>query len=195
MTDLGIKLGGMAVKVIFLLLRRPAPGRPFRASPQPLLPGSVWAGGGRPQEDRAGALTDRGPPPLRQVQRTSCPGPQAAYMASAVTGMYVSFKVQMLWDRLPAVRAGGAATATRCEAQYGQYATADEVMEAGGSCSICQESMSNPLRLSCKHIFCEECVTEWFERERTCPLCRAVVKPPASSPTATAAPAAAPQLF
>lgn len=51
--------------------------------------------------------------------------------------MYVSFKVQMLWDRLQlcvqAVR-----TATRCEAQYGQYATADEVMEAGGSCSICQ---------------------------------------------------------
>uniref|UniRef100_A0A803QBJ8 RING-type domain-containing protein n=1 Tax=Cannabis sativa TaxID=3483 RepID=A0A803QBJ8_CANSA len=29
----------------------------------------------------------------------------------------------------------------------------------------------------CKHIFYEDCVSEWFERERTCPLCRALVKP------------------
>ena len=37
--------------------------------------------------------------------------------------------------------------------------------------------MTSPLRLSCRHVFCEDCVSEWFEREPTCPLCRAVIKP------------------
>ncbi|XP_052298364.1 uncharacterized protein LOC127902666 isoform X1 [Citrus sinensis] len=29
---------------------------------------------------------------------------------------------------------------------------------------------------ACKHIFCKDYVSEWFERERACPLCRALVK-------------------
>ncbi|KAI8017642.1 E3 ubiquitin-protein ligase RNFT1, partial [Camellia lanceoleosa] len=40
-----------------------------------------------------------------------------------------------------------------------------------------KEKMHAPLLLCCKHIFCEDCVSEWFERERSCPLCRALVKP------------------
>eukprot|EP00873_Tetraselmis_striata_P041170 jgi/Tetstr1/461434/TSEL_006543.t1 len=182
MTDLGIKLGGMAVKVIFLLLRRPAPGRPFRRQAQILTMLEYFM------------LVYRALLPCGTWYTYFLSRDLSPYMASAVTGMYVSFKVQMLWDRLQlcvqAVR-----TATRCEAQYGQYATADEVMEAGGSCSICQESMSNPLRLSCKHIFCEECVTEWFERERTCPLCRAVVKPAGLKSYGDGSTSSAPQLF
>ncbi|KAK3241737.1 hypothetical protein CYMTET_48531 [Cymbomonas tetramitiformis] len=47
---------------------------------------------------------------------------------------------------------------------------------AGDHCTICQENMRQPISLRCKHVFCEDCVTEWFERERTCPLCRAVIK-------------------
>lgn len=27
----------------------------------------------------------------------------------------------------------------------------------------------------CKHVFCETCVCAWLDRERTCPLCRALV--------------------
>lgn len=42
-------------------------------------------------------------------------------------------------------------------------------------CSICHDELSSPVVLACKHIFCEECVGEWLEREQTCPLCRAVV--------------------
>mmetsp|Transcript_36253 Transcript_36253/g.89325 ORF Transcript_36253/g.89325 Transcript_36253/m.89325 type:complete len:85 (+) Transcript_36253:249-503(+) len=62
-------------------------------------------------------------------------------------------------------------------APYGQAANADDVMENIGSCSICQESFCKPIKLRCcKHVFCEECVSEWFEREKPCPLCRAVVK-------------------
>ena len=28
---------------------------------------------------------------------------------------------------------------------------------------------------SFQHIFCEDCVSMWFDRERTCPMCRATV--------------------
>ncbi|KAI5670347.1 hypothetical protein M9H77_10711 [Catharanthus roseus] len=51
------------------------------------------------------------------------------------------------------------------------------VNAAGDLCAICQEKMHAPILLRCKHIFCEDCVSEWFERERTCPLCRALVRP------------------
>ncbi len=41
-----------------------------------------------------------------------------------------------------------------------------------------QDGVSNGIRLDCGHIFCEECISEWLERDRTCPMCRANVKPP-----------------
>ncbi len=50
-----------------------------------------------------------------------------------------------------------------------------QVAEAGDSCPICQEGMKSPVKLSCDHLFCEGCVGEWLHRERTCPMCRAVV--------------------
>ena len=82
----------------------------------------------------------------------------------------------------------------------------EQVIIAGDHCAICQEKMHAPILLSCKHLFCEDCVSEWyfgiyifscnqffwrgwcfalrffcsccrFDREKTCPLCRAVVKP------------------
>ncbi|QHO08676.1 RING finger and transmembrane domain-containing protein [Arachis hypogaea] len=66
---------------------------------------------------------------------------------------------------------------SRKEVHYGSYATSEQVIAAGDLCAICQEKMHAPILLRCKHIFCEDCVSEWFERERTCPLCRALVKP------------------
>ena len=44
--------------------------------------------------------------------------------------------------------------------------------------TICQEDYTNPVRLDCGHIFCEECITSWCERNTTastCPLCRAQI--------------------
>ncbi|ETN01972.1 hypothetical protein PPTG_16653 [Phytophthora nicotianae INRA-310] len=60
--------------------------------------------------------------------------------------------------------------------EFGVYVTHDELVEAGSpDCSICYETMRQPVKLACSHMFCEECVTEWFDHERSCPLCRASV--------------------
>lgn len=42
-------------------------------------------------------------------------------------------------------------------------------------CPICHDSFTSPTRLSCSHVFCEECVSTWFDRGMTCPMCRAKV--------------------
>ncbi|KAE8814234.1 hypothetical protein D1007_08286 [Hordeum vulgare] len=36
-----------------------------------------------------------------------------------------------------------------------------EAIAAGDMCAICQEKMYVPVLLRCKHIFCEDCVSEW----------------------------------
>ena len=41
-----------------------------------------------------------------------------------------------------------------------------------------QDVYRSPVKLSCGHLFCSDCCGEWFERERTCPMCRAAVGPP-----------------
>lgn len=37
-----------------------------------------------------------------------------------------------------------------------------QVNAAGDLCAICQEKMIVPILLRCKHIFCEDCVSEWL---------------------------------
>jgi len=65
---------------------------------------------------------------------------------------------------------------------YGIYVSKEEIIEAGSpDCSICYEMMQSPVKLSCSHMFCEECVMEWFDRERSCPLCRANMVSPTGS--------------
>ncbi|XP_050287807.1 uncharacterized protein LOC126726562 isoform X3 [Quercus robur] len=87
-------------------------------------------------------------------------------VSSLTTGLYLTLKFKSIIEK--ALR--------RKEMHYGSYATAEQVNAAGDLCAICQEKMHAPILLRCKHIFCEECVSEWFERERTCPLCRVLVK-------------------
>ncbi|KAH8936023.1 hypothetical protein BDL97_17G061900 [Sphagnum fallax] len=95
--------------------------------------------------------------------------------SSLTTGLYLTFKLTSTLEKTHTFLAALQALSRR-EVQYGTYATSEEVLAAGDMCAICQEKMHAPISLCCKHIFCEDCVSEWFERERTCPLCRAVVK-------------------
>ncbi|XVF00403.1 hypothetical protein REPUB_Repub03eG0282700 [Reevesia pubescens] len=95
--------------------------------------------------------------------------------SSLTTGLYLTFKLTSIIEKVQSFYATIRALSEK-EVHYGAYATLEQVNEAGNLCAICQEKMQAPILLRCKHIFCEDCVSEWFERERTCPLCRAVVK-------------------
>ncbi|KAI3757762.1 hypothetical protein L6452_05305 [Arctium lappa] len=96
--------------------------------------------------------------------------------SSLITGLYLTFKLTSVVEKVGSFYAALKAL-SRKEMHYGSYATSEQVSEAGDMCAICQEKMLAPILLCCNHIFCEDCVSEWFERERTCPLCRAVVRP------------------
>ncbi|XP_044263064.1 RING finger and transmembrane domain-containing protein 2 [Tribolium madens] len=51
----------------------------------------------------------------------------------------------------------------------------EQIQAAGDHCPICHDNYDSPVLLQCRHIFCENCVTTWFDREQTCPLCRAKI--------------------
>ncbi|XP_051891970.1 E3 ubiquitin-protein ligase RNFT1 isoform X2 [Pristis pectinata] len=58
---------------------------------------------------------------------------------------------------------------------YGIAATQHQCSDAGDVCPICQTEFREPILLICQHIFCEECISLWFNQEKTCPLCRTVI--------------------
>lgn len=54
---------------------------------------------------------------------------------------------------------------------YGTLVSKSELSDS--QCPICQEDIEEPIMLHCKHVFCDECITSWFDRHPTCPMCRA----------------------
>lgn len=122
---------------------------------------------------------------LSQLYRMVTPLPQwyvyfsnygfgGEYFALVSTLAYGLLKGRMLFVKLQEVR-----TAFHCfwkDTRYGRTPGKELIIEAGEACPICQESMEDPIELNqCKHIFCEECIVMWFDRERTCPMCRAKI--------------------
>jgi len=58
---------------------------------------------------------------------------------------------------------------------HGTTVSKDELSDSELTCAICQESFNDPVMLKCRHIFCEDCVLQWFDKQTTCPLCRAPI--------------------
>ncbi|XP_033954305.1 E3 ubiquitin-protein ligase RNFT1 [Pseudochaenichthys georgianus] len=57
----------------------------------------------------------------------------------------------------------------------GTAATRSQCSETGDVCPICQGEYRDPRVLLCQHIFCDDCIALWFNREKSCPLCRTVI--------------------
>ncbi|XP_030217751.1 E3 ubiquitin-protein ligase RNFT1 [Gadus morhua] len=57
----------------------------------------------------------------------------------------------------------------------GMPASRSQCSEAGDVCPICQGEYRDPRSLVCQHVFCDECIALWFNREKSCPLCRTVI--------------------
>lgn len=47
-----------------------------------------------------------------------------------------------------------------------------DIMEAEMVCSICSELFFNSATLGCTHSFCNDCISEWRQGQRSCPICR-----------------------
>nr|XP_056721203.1 E3 ubiquitin-protein ligase RNFT1 [Euleptes europaea] len=58
---------------------------------------------------------------------------------------------------------------------YGVAASKRQCADVDDICAICQAEFQKPVLLVCQHIFCEECIALWFNREKSCPLCRTVI--------------------
>ncbi|KAI7754867.1 hypothetical protein M8C21_032031 [Ambrosia artemisiifolia] len=162
--DTMVRQAAMAFKLLLLMYYRKAKGHNFRRQGQMLtlveyalllyrafLPAPVW-------------------------YRFFLNKEYGSLFSSLITGLYLTFKLTSIVEKVRSLWAAFKALSIK-EVHYGSYATPEQVTEAGDLCTICQEKMQAPVLLRCKHIFCEDCVSEWFERERTCPLCRTMVKP------------------
>ena len=51
-------------------------------------------------------------------------------------------------------------------------------------CPICCDTVCN-IQSSCNHTFCESCIQTWFDKNKTCPYCRACLTNTVFRPIAT----------
>ncbi|XP_041371626.1 uncharacterized protein LOC121385151 [Gigantopelta aegis] len=47
------------------------------------------------------------------------------------------------------------------------------VLEEFFQCSVCMNHMNNTMMTPCGHRYCHKCITEWADRNHTCPCCNA----------------------
>lgn len=101
--------------------------------------------------------------------------PPPSMYASALAAGYVTLKARSC---LPVIEElfQACQNVAITHRSYGKAISKEEALEAGAQCPICQDAPTGPIRLSCDHIFCDRCVSEWLERERTCPMCRCTVR-------------------
>ncbi|XP_031383525.1 E3 ubiquitin-protein ligase RNFT1-like [Punica granatum] len=163
LNDIMVRQAAMALKCLLLMYYKNGRGHNFRRQGQMLTLVEY------------GLLLYRALLPTPVWYRFFLNKDYGSLFSSLTTGLYLTFKLTSVIDKVRSFIAAIKALSHK-EVHYGSHATKEQVNAAGDLCAICQEKMHVPILLRCKHIFCEECVSEWFERERTCPLCRALVK-------------------
>lgn len=40
------------------------------------------------------------------------------------------------------------------------------------TCNICLDTTNQPRKLICEHTYCDECISKWLSKNKTCPTCR-----------------------
>ncbi|TNM89336.1 E3 ubiquitin-protein ligase RNFT2 isoform X1 [Takifugu rubripes] len=100
--------------------------------------------------------------------------PSNSYFLGAM--LIIIYSICKSFDICGRVSAIRKALVMLCSSQsYGVRAGSQQCSEAGDICAICQADFRDPVLLLCQHVFCEECLCLWFDRERTCPLCRSTI--------------------
>ncbi|KAK3084254.1 hypothetical protein FSP39_010710 [Pinctada imbricata] len=87
--------------------------------------------------------------------------------------LYFVFKLSQVVNKLLEVKS--ALGRLLSNVSYGSRPSSSDLKSRGEGCPICQDDYKDPIMLACKHIFCESCVSMWFDREKTCPMCRAQI--------------------
>lgn len=115
-------------------------------------------------------------------------------LCSLLAGFYLTFKGYTLLQQGQLVYIA-AKVVLRTGASYGRYLGKTEAVEA--CCPICQEPAATAVKLDCNHVFCDECITEWLERDKdkTCPMCRSSVAGAGLKSFGDGATSLLPQLF
>uniref|UniRef100_A0A7N0V064 RING-type domain-containing protein n=1 Tax=Kalanchoe fedtschenkoi TaxID=63787 RepID=A0A7N0V064_KALFE len=162
--DILVRQAAMVLKCVLLIYYKNSKAHNFRRQGQMLTVVEYWL------------LLYRAVLPAPVWYRFFLNKEYGGLFSSLMTGLYLTFKLTSIVEKVQFFIASIKALSQK-EVHYGAYATSELVIAEGDMCAICQEKMRSPIRLCCKHLFCEDCVSEWFERERTCPLCRALVKP------------------
>ena len=88
---------------------------------------------------------------------------------------YMIIKVGLLAIALKAVVVSFRQACTG-DPPYGVRVPLNTAPDADNMCAVCHETLNSPVQLQCKHVFCEECIGRWLEREHTCPMCRAKIE-------------------
>eukprot|EP00002_Diphylleia_rotans_P035746 TRINITY_DN7830_c0_g1_i1.p1 TRINITY_DN7830_c0_g1~~TRINITY_DN7830_c0_g1_i1.p1 ORF type:complete len:614 (-),score=103.18 TRINITY_DN7830_c0_g1_i1:121-1962(-) len=98
------------------------------------------------------------------------------FIPTMVSLMYPIFKATELSNKYTTFK-NLAFSQTSNEPQFGRPTDIETLDESERGCPICQESIMNaPLTLTCGHVFCDDCITRWFENNSTCPICRALIR-------------------
>ncbi|XP_012936595.1 E3 ubiquitin-protein ligase RNFT1 [Aplysia californica] len=97
----------------------------------------------------------------------------SVWFAFATEIVYLCFKTWSVWSAFKFLYS--ALLRFSSNTSFGCKPSAQDMLERGSQCPICQDSVNEPVMLPCKHIFCEQCVSIWFDREKTCPMCRAQI--------------------